>query len=283
VSRITSTFDALKARQEKALICYLPVGYPSVEATMELVPALAEAGADIVELGLPFSDPLADGATIQRASYAALRNGVNTTTCLEVAASLRRGLDIPLLFMGYYNTILSYGPVQVGLACQRAGLDGLIVADLPPEESGELRSICRSSGLDLVFLLAPNSTEERIAKVAAQASGFVYCVSVAGVTGARQSVSVDLPGFLERVRRQTTLPTAVGFGISRPEHVETVTRWSDGAIVGSALIDLVDGLSPAERRAGVIEYVKQMKGPRPEKADGGNSAEVEPEARSGVT
>ncbi|MCL5959160.1 MAG: tryptophan synthase subunit alpha, partial [Chloroflexi bacterium] len=213
-----------------------------------------------IELGIPFSDPLADGATIQRASFEALRQGVNVGKCLSVAGELRRKLDIPLLFMGYYNPILNFGLAAFGKACAQAGIDGLIVPDLPPEESGDLRVVCQENGLDLIFLLAPTSTEERIAKVGREASGFIYCVSLTGVTGARTSVPDKLGDFLSRVRRHTDLPLAVGFGISKREHIEIVTKWADGAIVGSALIDLIERLPEKERRSGVQKYIRGLKG-----------------------
>jgi tryptophan synthase alpha subunit len=227
------------------------------------VRALVEGGADMLELGVPFSDPLADGATIQRAGFVALRHGVTTSACLEAVRELRaRGLEVPVLLMGYYNPILACGPEAFAADAAAAGVDGLIVVDLPPEEAGLLQEACRARGLDLVYLLAPTSTAERVALVARQASGFIYCVSVTGVTGARSSLPPELPAFIERVRRQTTLPLAVGFGISSREHVEAVGRIAEVAVVGSALIDVIDSSPAQEREARVKAYVEVLAGRR---------------------
>jgi len=242
------------------LIAYLTVGYPDVESTLRLVPALAAGGADMVELGIPFSDPLADGATIQRASHHALGQGVTVAVCLDVVRWLRRdGLTIPLLLMGYYNPILAYGIDEFARDASGAGADGLIVVDLPPEEALAVQTACAGQGLDVVYLLAPTSSDERIARVARQASGFVYCVSLAGVTGARRELSPGLAEFLARVRRHTSLPLAVGFGISRAEHVQAVGRvGADAAVIGSAIIDLIDRTPPDERAQKVREYVEAL-------------------------
>jgi tryptophan synthase alpha chain len=264
VSRIGESMAGLRAEGRLGLIAYLTVGYPDVESTLRLVPALAAGGADMVELGVPFSDPLADGATIQRASHHALGQGVTMAVCLDVVRRLRKdGLTIPLLLMGYYNPILAYGIEELTRDAARAGADGLIVVDLPPEEAAAMQTACAGCGLDLVYLLAPTSSDERIALVAAQASGFVYCVSLAGVTGARQALSRGLGEFLARVRRHTSLPLAVGFGISRPEHVEAVADLgADAAVIGSAIIDLIDRTASGERAEKVREYVEALSGRR---------------------
>ena len=254
----------LRAEGRIGLIAYLTVGYPDVESTLHLVPALAAGGADMVELGVPFSDPLADGATIQRASHHALGQGVTLAVCLDVVSRLRQaGLTIPLLLMGYYNPILAYGVEGFAHAAAGAGADGFIVVDLPPEEALPVQTACAGRGLDLIYLLAPTSSEQRIALVAAQASGFVYCVSLAGVTGARRDLSPELAGFLTRVRRHTSLPLAVGFGISQAEHVQAVARLgADAAVIGSAIIDLIDRTSAGERAEKVREYVEALSGRR---------------------
>jgi tryptophan synthase alpha chain len=240
------------------------VGYPDVESTLRLVPALAAGGADMVELGVPFSDPLADGATIQRASHHALVQGVTMAVCLDVVRRLRQGgLAIPLLLMGYYNPVLAYGIEAFARDAANAGTDGLIVVDLPPEEALEMQAACAGRGLDLIYLLAPTSSEERIARVAAQGSGFVYCVSLTGVTGARHDLSPSLAEFLTRVRRHTSLPLAVGFGISRAEHVQAVARLgAEAAVIGSAIIDLIDRTPPGERAEKVREYLELVSGRR---------------------
>ena len=227
--------------RRKGLIAYLTVGYPSVDATLDLVPTLAELGCDMVELGIPFSDPLADGTTIQRASYQALQNGVTPELCLSVASELRHRVDIPLAFMTYYNPVLSYGPEAFSRACAQAGIDGLIVPDLPPEEGLELQTAASHSTLDLIYLLAPTSGEERIELAARNSSGFIYIVSVAGVTGARQNLPQGLDEFVGGVRARTPLPLCVGFGISDAQQAARVARVADGVIVGSRLIQIVEG------------------------------------------
>jgi tryptophan synthase alpha chain len=261
MSRIAVTFERLRRDNEAALIPYLTVGYPSLEATRRLVPLLAGAGADLIELGVPFSDPMADGATVQRASHAALEQGVTLADCLDVAAEVRRSHDVPLILMGYYNPIFKYGVGRFVTDCVSAGVDGLIIPDLPPEEAGELKAECDSAGIDLIFLVAPTSTGERLARVAGMASGFVYCVSLTGVTGARSEMTHDLGEMVARVRHHTSLPLVVGFGISKPEHVARVARdaGADGAVVGSALLNLIESLPEDEMIAGVSAYIRSMK------------------------
>ncbi len=237
MSRIAETFARLRAQGRKALIPYITLGFPERESALELVPALVEAGADLVELGVPFSDPLADGATIQAASQRALANGMTPTLALEQIARLRaQGLTVPFIWMGYYNPILQMGLEAFAQRAAEAGLDGVIVPDLPPEEADALQQALQAHDLDLIFLLAPTSDETRIREVARRSTGFIYLVSVTGVTGAREHLPPDLPDLVHRVRRHTDLPLAVGFGISRPEHAAAVGRLADGVIVGSALL-----------------------------------------------
>jgi len=264
VSRIGQTMARLREKGQVGLIAYLTVGYPDPETTLRLVPALAGGGADMVELGIPFSDPLADGTTIQRASHHALRQGVTPALCLDVVKQLRaRGLVTPLLLMGYYNPILAYGIDGFARDAAGAGADGLIGVDLPPEEAAGMRIACAGRGLDLIYLLAPTSSDERIALVAAQASGFIYCVSLTGVTGARGELPSGLSQFLARVRRHTSLPLAVGFGISKREHLETLAGLgADAAVVGSAIIDVIDRAPAEEREERVREYVEVVTGRR---------------------
>lgn len=240
----------------KALITYLTVGYPSVETTLEMVPLLASAGCDLIELGIPFSDPLADGTTIQRASYQALRQGVTPKLCLKIAAKLRAKVNIPLVFMTYFNTVLSYGLDAFCRDCARAGISGLIVPDLPPEEGIELEAISLKHGVDLIYLLAPTSTEERIALVAARSRGFIYLVSMTGVTGARDVLPRELESFVSRVRQKTNKPLCVGFGISNAEQAQRVAKIADGIIVGSRLIQL---LEEKNARARVSSFIKSLR------------------------
>ena len=262
MGRIEDTLRRTRDEGRLALVAFITAGYPEPEATPGLVRALVEGGADLVELGIPFSDPLADGATIQRASFRALEAGMTPARCLDIVREIRsREEDVPLILMGYCNPLLAMGlrPFVEGAAA--AGVDGLIVVDLPPEEGAELASLCRSSGIDSILLLAPSSDETRIAAVAKQASGFIYCVSVAGVTGARRDLPSDLGAFLGRVRKHTSLPLAVGFGVSRREHVESLAGLADAAVVGSAIIDVIDAAPREEREERVRQYLQTLRGP----------------------
>jgi tryptophan synthase alpha chain len=223
----------------KALIPYITIGYPDIETTGKALSSLEANGADIIELGIPFSDPLADGATIQESSYQALLKGVNTDTCLEIVRQARKKTAVPLMFMTYYNPVLQYGLKRFCKACAKAGVDGLIVPDLPPEEGSALKGFTHQYGLDLVYLLAPTSTPERIKTVARQSIGYIYLVSVAGVTGIRANLPPDLTSFITRVRREVKQPLCVGFGISTPEQAGQIGKLADGVIIGSKLIQLM--------------------------------------------
>lgn len=242
MSRITATFDRLKGAGRTALMPFVTVGFPTPESTLAIVPALAAAGADMVELGIPFSDPLADGPTIQAASQQALTNGVTLRGCLETVARLRdQGLDIPLILMGYYNPIFQFGLETFAERAAAVGVDGVIVPDLPPEESDELRAALAARGLDLIFFLTPVSDAERIELVAARARGFIYLISLTGVTGARTHLPAELEQFVARVRARAGQPLCIGFGVSTPAEAARVGRIADGVIVGSALIKCLAG------------------------------------------
>jgi tryptophan synthase alpha chain len=259
MSRIAETFARLKSAGRTALMPYLMIGFPERESTLELAPALEAAGADLFELGVPFSDPLADGATVQRASERALTNGVRLTFVLETVAELRaRGLAAPLVLMGYFNPFLRYGIERLAADAAAAGVDGFIIPDLPPEEATEVQAVCRAAGLDLIFLVAPTSPDERIAQIAQLASGFIYCVALTGVTGARRDLWEGLPDFLARVRRHTDLPLVVGFGISTAAHVQQVSQHAEGVIVASALIDKLETLPPEEQVNGAVSFLHQL-------------------------
>ncbi len=236
MSRITSVFD----QGHKALIPYITVGYPDIEATLKVVSLLASNGADIIELGIPFSDLVADGITIQRASFHALQSGVTPKVCLKIAKELSQKTEIPLIFMTYFNPIFSYGLEEFCAACVSSGVSGLIIPDLPPEEGSELEAITQRQGLDLIYLLAPTSTQERAKLVAKRSRGFIYLVSVTGVTGARDRLAADLETFVTRVRRVATQPLCVGFGISTAEQAKRVAKIADGVIVGSRLIQFME-------------------------------------------
>ncbi len=237
MSRLSTVFDA---SNRTALIGYVTVGYPSVEATLEVVPRLVGSGCDVIELGIPFSDPLADGATIQKASHHALEHGVTPGVCLDVAAQLSRRVDVPLVFMTYYNPILRRGMDRFCEACRESGVSGLIVPDLPPDEGEQLGAAARSRDVDLICLVAPTATMPRIELAAERASGFLYLVSLTGVTGSREGLSEGLEAFVERVRQATKLPLCVGFGISTPEQAARVGRIADGVIIGSRILALME-------------------------------------------
>ncbi|MFX1369372.1 MAG: tryptophan synthase subunit alpha [Promethearchaeota archaeon] len=235
-----SRIDAVFAQKDrKAFIAYITVGYPSMEKTVEIAAILAKKGCDIIELGIPFSDPLADGATIQKASFQAIKNGVNIDTCFEVAEKLKK-INKPLVFMSYYNPILNYGLQEFSLHCARTGIDGLIVPDLPPEESIDLESLLRKYRIPLIYLLSPNSTEERIRIVALRSRGFIYLTSIVGLTGTRETLSAELEKFILRVKNITRQPLCVGFGISTPEQAKKAAKNADGVIIGSRIIQLLD-------------------------------------------
>lgn len=232
---------------------YVTVGFPRPDSALEVIPALAAAGADMVELGVPFSDPLADGPTIQASGQAALANGVTLRGCLETAARLRsQGLEIPLIVMGYYNPIFQLGLETFAERAAAAGVDGVILPDLPPEESDELRAALAARGLDLIFFLTPVSDDERIELVAARASGFIYLISLTGVTGERDQLPPELEAFVARVRARASQPLCIGFGIGTPAEAARVGQIADGVIVGSALVKRLASDDPAAAGAAFV-------------------------------
>lgn len=236
--RIKAAFERLRSEAKIGLIPYIMAGDPDLETTEKTIRGLAAAGADLIELGVPFSDPVADGPVIQQAGQRALQSGTTLSDITELVGRLRgQGMEVPILLMTYYNPIYIRGLGEAARQLAEAGVDGLIVPDLPPEESQDLERELKSRGLDLIYLLAPTSGEERIKMVVERASGFIYCVSLTGVTGARGELPDELPQFLNRVKWETPLPLAVGFGISSPQQVMEVGRIADAAIIGSALID----------------------------------------------
>lgn len=259
MSGIARAFERAAAQDRAAVMPYVMTGYPEPESAPEIALALERGGADILEIGMPFSDPLADGPTVQRAATAALANGTTVARCIETVARIRERSAIPMVLMGYYNPIRQYGVKRFCREAAEAGAEGLILPDVPPEEAEDVRETARSSGLDLIFLVAPTSTEVRLERAAEIGSGFLYCVSLTGVTGARASVADGLEAFLGRVRRHTDLPLAVGFGISTPEHARAVARVADGVIVASALIDLMDETEPDRRLRAVEEYIHSLR------------------------
>jgi tryptophan synthase alpha chain len=259
-SRIGPTFTAARAEGRALLMPYTPVGFPDLPTSEEVILNLVAGGADIIEIGIPFSDPLADGPTVQRASQVALSHGVSLADGLELVERLRtvHGVTIPLLFMGYYNPILQYGVEKFAAEATRVGLDGVIVPDLPVEESDDLWTALRAHDRDLIFLVAPTSTDERIRQIAERATGFIYCVALTGVTGSRSEMP-DLGPYLSRIRERTDLPLAIGFGISTPDHVRQVAAVADGAAIGSALINALEAVPPAEAPAAGRAYIESLR------------------------
>jgi len=262
-SRITAAFERAKAEGRLALVTHVIPGYPSVEETPSIFDAMVEGGSDLIEVQIPFSDPLADGTTVQRGVFEALDNGITPAACIKFAGQARaRHSDVAIIYMSYLNPVLAYGVERFAKDAAEAGGDGIILLDLPPEEAAETKKTFDAAGLDIIFLAAPTSSDERLHLIASQAAGFIYCVSVAGVTGARSELPPDLSDFIGRVRNCTPLPLAVGFGISRREHVESLAGVADGAVVGSATMDLINSLQPGERATAVREYVETLNGRR---------------------
>jgi tryptophan synthase alpha chain len=252
LSRITETFARLKSEGRRGFIPFITAGDPDLETTHGLLLELAYAGASLIELGVPFSDPMADGPVIQRASERALTHGFGLTEILELVARAREKLDVPLVLFSYYNPLLQYGMERLSLEAARAGVDGLLVTDLVPEEAEEFSSVLRAHDLDMIFLVAPTSTDERLRLVAERAAGFIYAVSRAGVTGARDKTSSDAEALVSRVRRFSSLPVAVGFGISTAAQVRDVWRYADAAVVGSAIV------AEIERHAGAPDLTARV-------------------------
>jgi tryptophan synthase alpha chain len=236
MTRIADKFAALRLEHRKAFIPYITAGDPDLETTARIILELEKSGADIIELGVPFSDPMADGPVIQRASERALRNGVTVSDCLNLVRRIRRQSEIPVVLFTYYNPLLSLGNIGVGDQLRDAGVDGVLVTDLVPEEAEDFIRQMRAVDVDTIFLVAPTSTDARIKRVADACSGFVYAVSRTGVTGVRQSLSDAAGQLVERVRRFTELPIAVGFGLSTPEQVAEVWQHADAAVVGSRIV-----------------------------------------------
>jgi tryptophan synthase alpha chain len=260
-TRITRAFEDAKSSGRTVIIPYVTDGFPELDDTQDLVKALIEGGADIVELGIPFSDPIADGPTIQRAGQRALDNGFTPEHAFATVAALReQGVDTPLIFMGYYNPVYAYGLDAYVAECARVGVDGLIVPDLPPEESDPLLEACINHKVHLIYLLAPTSTPERVEAVLQRANGFIYLVAATGITGARTELQAGLADYVARVRRHADLPLAIGFGISTRAHVLEAEKLADGIISGSALIDRLERASSDELLAEARDFIRSLRG-----------------------
>jgi tryptophan synthase alpha chain len=262
MSRIKNTFNRLKKKNETALIPYIMAGDPDLATTKTLILEMEKAGCDIIELGAPFSDPLADGPTIQKAAIRSLKNHTSIAQVLGLVTEVRTESRIPLILMTYYNLIFQYGEERFVHDAVAAGLDGMILPDLPPEEAGTLVPLAKKAGLDTIFLLAPTSTEERIKLVCKVSQGFVYYVSLTGVTGARAGVQSSVQDSLRKIKQATDKPVAVGFGISTPDQAALVAHWgADGVIVGSALVKVIEenigSYDLASRSAAFVQELKK--------------------------
>lgn len=261
-SRLDATFAALRARHERALVAYFTAGDPSLALTRKLVVEAARRGADVIELGIPFSDPLADGPVIQRATQRALAAGVTLPRVLELVREMRGEVSVPLVFLTYYNPILAFGLKAFCRTSVEAGIAGVIVADLPPEESGPLRAEALAAGLDLIHLVAPTSTPERMRKIARASEGFLYMVSLTGVTGERAALAPELTQQLRALRAITTKPVCVGFGIGTPEQAALVGQLADGVVVGSAIVRLVEQHASSPELLGRVgDFIAGLKAP----------------------
>ncbi len=266
-TRITACFDKLRAEGAKGLVVYLTAGDPSLEDTGRLLAAIERGGADLIELGVPFSDPLADGPVIQRASERALKGQATLAKILEHLPTWREQVAIPIVLFGYFNPILQYGLEKFAKDASQAGVDGVLVVDLTPEEAGSYVEAIRAYHLDAIFLASPTSTEERLKKISQTSTGFLYLVSREGVTGERSDISLALKPLVERVKENTALPVAVGFGISTPAQVREVQSLADAAVVGSAVIRAIEDRYPSQGEESIEQYIRWLKhgaGEKPE-------------------
>jgi len=265
-TRITRAFEQARREGRGVLIPYFMCGYPSATQSIELVLAGAQGGADIIELGMPFSDPLADGATIQHAGQVALERGMTINGCMEIARQISTRSTIPLILMGYYNPVLAYGIERFCQTAAATGVCGLIIPDLPPDEATPLLDAAQKEGLSLNFLVPPTTPGERIERIveisATGPGNFIYCVALSGVTGARATIPPHLRNFIQRVHGYTKdyhLPLVVGFGLSTPEHIAEVTSYADGAVVGSAIVKLIEEHKGSEQIEAVKRYIQSLR------------------------
>jgi tryptophan synthase alpha chain len=263
--KITRAFEQAKKNNRGLLIPYFMCGYPTEAQSIKIILAAAESGADIIELGMPFSDPLADGATIQHAGHVALEHGMTIKRCMHIAHQISAQNPVPLILMGYYNPILSYGLERFCIDAKASGVSGLIVPDLPPEEAEPLEAAARKQGLTVIFLIPPTTPDDRIQNIVKRTinapGGFIYCVSLSGVTGSRAELPDHLQSFIARIRKQTAgthIPIVVGFGLSKPEHIATVTSYAEGAVVGSALVNLIAQQEEQQQVEAVRQYIQSL-------------------------
>lgn len=260
-SRLAASFEKARAEGRIALIGFVMPGFPTPEGTDAVFDAMVAGGVDIVEVEIPFSDPLADGASIQKVAFESLEKGITPTDCIDFVRRARsRHPDVPIVFMSYLNPVLAYGLERFAADAAAAGADAIIPVDLPPEEAGEAMAMFRKNDMDVIFLVSPTSSKERIEYIAGLSTGWVYCVSVAGVTGARSELPKELPEFIARIRSCTATPLAIGFGISRREHIEALTGLVEGAIVGSAYMDTIRNAGPLDAPEAVRRYTEVLTG-----------------------
>jgi tryptophan synthase alpha chain len=260
VSRIQKRFDWLKSKSEKALVAFITAGDPDLATTQELFSVIEEGGADIIELGVPFSDPLADGPVIQSASQRSLKSGTTLKKIIQLVRDIRKSSQLPIVLMTSFNPVFVYGQEAFVKDAVDAGVDGVIIPDLPPEEAGEFDALAKPKNLDMIHLLAPTSTPDRVEMVGAQSRGFVYYVSLTGVTGARDSIAAGVEDKVTQIKQATSLPVLIGFGISGPEQAKAASGFSDGVIVGSAIVRMIEETpDPAERKEKLKVFVRRMK------------------------
>ena len=260
MSRLAATFERVRGNGKPGLVTYVTAGDPDLERTAGILSALDRAGAGVIEVGVPFSDPLADGPVIQRATERALASGTTLTGVLDLVGRLRASLRAPIVIFSYANPILRHGAERFAARARDAGVDGVLVLDLPIEEAGGFRGLLESRGIDTILLLSPTTSDARLRKAASLGSGFLYAISRLGVTGARDQVAAGAKEMVERIRAVSALPIALGFGISKPEHVREVGRWADAAVVGSALVNVIaDAGASHDLTARVEEYVRWLK------------------------
>jgi tryptophan synthase alpha chain len=260
MGRIQQKFNDLKKRGDKALVAYLTAGDPDLETTMALITALDEAGVDVLEIGVPFSDPTADGPTIQAASQRSLQKGTTLSAIFHMLETVRKFTEIPIVLFGYYNPIFIYGTERFAKQAKKSGVDGILVVDLPPEESRELRQYTDRADIDFISLIAPTTSSERIGKISQKATGFLYYVSITGVTGTQKPVVSNIKKEMNRIRKQTTMPVVVGFGISTPEQAAEIALHAEGVVIGSAFVRLIEENGNTNNLVNIISsYAKDIK------------------------
>mgnify|MGYP000903587006 FL=1 len=258
--RLSETFQKVSASKKPGLVAYITAGDPNLERSADILQALDKAGADVLEVGAPFSDPLADGPIIQRASERALASGTTLSKVLDMVAQVRKKISAPIVIFSYANPILRMGEGPFVTAAKRAGVDGVLILDLPIEEAAQFRKRLEEQAIDMIFLLSPTTTEDRIKKAASLGSGFLYVISRLGVTGIQEELAGGIEGMITRVRKVSKLPIALGFGISKPEHVSEVGRWADAAVVGSSLVKIIAEVGDSEKLVDrVQEHVRWLK------------------------